>query len=174
MINYIEKYHSHLYYILGFLCFFLCFFQRIPGLTLKIGNAYPLLLLPAVMVVAALLREWTGFVTGLICGIALDTFQSGSACFNTLAFIVIGAGFGLVFRFLLNRNIKSMILAGLVGSFLFFVIRWFFLTLLAGDESAIKILFKYEIPSAIYTALFVIPFFIGFKKLCKKYLVQQS
>lgn len=174
MIKYIEKYHSHLYFILGFACFFLFFFQRIPGLSLKIGNAYPLLLLPAVMVVGALLREWTGFVTGLVCGIALDTFQSGSSCFNTLAFIFIGAGFGLIFRYLLNRNIKSIILAGSVGSFLFFFVRWFFLVLLAGDTSAGRYLFKYAIPSAIYTALFVIPFFFGFEKLCKKYLVQQS
>lgn len=174
MINYIEKYHTHLYYILGFFCFLLFFLQRIPGVTLKVGNAYPLLLLPAVMVAAALLREWAGFLTGLVCGIALDTVHNGSACFNTLAFIVIGVGFGLTFRFLLNRNIKSMILAGGVGSLIFFLARWFFLVLLAGDSSAFKILFKYELPSAIYSALFVIPFFIGFKKLSEKYLMHQS
>ena len=174
MINYIEKYHSHLYYSIVLICFSFFILQRIPALTLKIGNAYPLLLLPIVMVTACFLRERTGFWTGLACGIALDTVQNGSFCFNTIVFILFGVGFGLLFRFLLNRNIKSIILAGFIGSFIFFLTRWFFLDLITGDPSALGILIKYEIPSAIYTALFVVPFFFLFRKLCKKYLVENS
>lgn len=174
MINYIEKYHSHLYYAIGLICFGLFILQRIPMLSLKIGNACPLLLLPVVMVTACILREWTGFWTGLTCGIALDTVQNGSFCFNTIVLLLFGVSFGLLFRFLLNRNIKSIILMGFIGSFVFFMVRWFFLDFIAGDASALDILIKYEIPSAIYTALFVIPFFFIFKKLCKKHLVEQS
>ncbi len=173
MIQYTEKYHSHLYYSFGFFCFALFVLQRIPEFSLRVGTATPLLLLPAVMVTACFLREWTGFWAGLLCGIALDTVINGSACFHTFGLAVFGLCFGLMFRFFFNRNIKSVILLGGIGSFVFFLVRWFFLTLLSKDFSAGALLLRYDLPSAFYTALFVIPFFYYMRHLCRKYVIVQ-
>lgn len=173
MINYIEKYHSHLYYSIGFLCFGLFVLQRIPGLSLQIGTATPVLLLPVVMVAACFLREWAGFWFGFLSGVALDTVVNGSPVFHTITLILFGVGFGLLFRLLFNRNIKSMLLIGMIGSLLFFLLRWFFLSVIAGEPSAGALLLRYEIPSAVYTGLLIVPFFYYIRWLCKKYLVQQ-
>ena len=133
----------------------------------------PALLIPAVMVIACFLREWCGFIAGLFCGIALDTVTNGTQIFNTLTLMVLGAAVGLVFRFLLNRNIKAMIIVSVLGNILFLLLKWLFLDLFAGDSSAFDLLFKYHLPSAIYTSIFAIPFFYFVRWLCKKYLIEQ-
>lgn len=173
MINYIEKYHSHLYYSIGFLCFGLFLLQRIPGFSLRIGTATPVLILPVVMVAACFLREWAGFWIGFLSGVALDTVVNGSAVFHTVTLLLFGVVFGLLFRLLFNRNIKSVLLVGMIGSFVFFLLRWFFLSVLAGDPSSGELLLRYEIPSAIYTGLLIAPLFYYVRWLCKKFLIQQ-
>ncbi len=174
MINYIEKFHSHLYYALGLICFGLFIFQRINGLSLKVGNAVPVLLVPAVIMIACFLREWTGFWTGLVCGIALDTTVNGSAIFHTLVLMLIGVTAGLVFRFYMNRNVKSAIIIGSIGSLIFFLLKWFFLDFISGDPSAARLLIDYHFPSAIYTAIFSVPFFYFVRFLSRRYLIQQE
>lgn len=173
MINYVEKYHHNMYYSLVLLCFGIFIMQRIDLLTLKIGTACPVLLIPAVMVIACFLREWSGFISGLICGIALDTVTNGTQFFNTFALMLLGTSVGLIFRFLLNRNINAMIIVSIFGSVIFFLLKWLFLDLFVGDTSAIPLLLRYHLPSAIYTSLFAIPFFYFVKWLCKKYLIEQ-
>ena len=176
MINYVEKYHHHLYYSLVLWCFGIFILQRIEPFSLKIGTAVPVLLIPAVMVIACFLREWSGFISGLLCGIALDTVTNGIGSFNTfntIALMLLGAAVGLTFRFLLNRNIKAMIIISVLGSLLFFLLKWLFLDLFGGDPSAYGLLIRYHLPSAIYTSLFAIPFFYYARHLCKKYLIEQ-
>lgn len=173
MINYIEKYHSHLYYLLAILCFGLFILQRINGLSLKIGNAFPVLLVPAVIMIACFLREWTGFLAGLLSGIALDTVTNGTTCFNTITLMLLGVSAGLIFRLLMNRNIKSALIIGFLGCLVYFVAKWFFLDVLSGDASAMQLLLRYHLPSALYTAVFTVPFFFFVRKLTKKYLIQQ-
>lgn len=173
MINYIEKYNSQLYYVIAFGCFGLFIFQRIPYCHLSIGTATPTLLVPVVIMVACFLREWTGFLIGLFCGIALDTVMSGSSCFNTITLMFIGLAAGLVFRLLLNRNIKAAAIAGALGSAIYYLLKWLFFDLFAGDSSAIALLLRYHLPSAIYTAVFTVPLFFIVKKLTEKYVVSQ-
>lgn len=173
MINYVEKYHHHMYYSIILSCFGMFILQRLDFFTLQIGRAVPILLVPAVIVIACFLREWTGFITGLCCGIALDTVTNGSYCFNTIALMLLGTAAGLIFRLFLNRNIKAIIIVGLLGSLIFFIFKWLFLDLFSGDASAVQILLRYHLPSAIYSAVFVIPFFYYVKWLCHKYLIQK-
>ena len=173
MINYVEKYHHHIYYSLVLLCFGLFVIQRIDNLDFKIGNAYPVLLVPAVVVISCFLREWCGFITGLVCGIALDTVTNGTQYFNTLTLMILGAAVGLTFSFFLNRNIKAVIIVSVLVSIIFFLLKWIFLDLFTGDPSAVDLLLRYHLPSAFYTSLFAIPFFYFIRWLCKKNLVEQ-
>ncbi|MBQ5765462.1 MAG: hypothetical protein IIW03_04905 [Clostridia bacterium] len=173
MINYIEKYHSHLYYILTLCLFGLFVLQRIPYLSLTVATATPTLLLPAVIVIACFLREWTGFWVGLISGIALDTVTNGTSILNTLLLLVIGVAAGLAFRLFLNRNLKAVLVFGIIVSVAFYLIKWLFLDLFAGDSSAFALLFYYHLPSALYTAAFSVPFYYFVRWLSQKYLIEQ-
>lgn len=174
MINYVEKYHPYIYGILGLASLSTFILQRVPFLTLRIGTATPLLLLPLLVVIACFLKEWVGFWFGILFGIGLDVFMADSRVFNTLFFAVIGVGAGLLFHYFFNKNIKAVILGGFLICIVYFFTRWFIFTLIAGDGSPFLNLFKYEIPSLIYTATFVIPFYYFLKYLCKRYLVHNS
>lgn len=174
MINNVEKYHPYIYGVLGLGAFLLFIMQKVEGLSLKIGTATPVLLLPMLIVISCFLKEWVGFWFGLVFGIALDVFMADSRIFNTVAFILIGVGAGLLFHYFFNRNIKAVIIGGFIICFAYFLLKWLFLTFFFGDDSAFLVLFKYEIPSAIYSALFVIPFFYFVKRLCKKYIIHNS
>lgn len=174
MIDNVEKYHSQLYIILGISCFFIFLFQKIPFFSLKIGPATPVLLLPLVILIGCFLKEWVGFWFGFLCGTALDVFMADSRCFNTVAFILVGAGAGFLFHFFFNRNIKAVVLGGLLLCLAYFFSKWLVLTVFLGDSSAVKILFKYELTSALYSALFLVPFFYYVRKLCTRYLIHNN
>ena len=174
MINNVEKYHPYIYGVLGLFSFLLFVLQRLSGLSLKISTATPVLLLPLVIVIACFLKEWVGFWFGFASGVMLDIFMADSRIFNTIAFIVVGIGAGLLFHYFFNRNIKAVILGGLIICFVYFFFKWLFLSVFKGDASAFALLCRYEIPSAIYSAVFLVPFFFFVKKLCKKYIIHNS
>lgn len=174
MINNVEKYHPYIYGILGLSAFFLFTLQRIPRLSLSVGTATPNLLLPLIIVIACFLKEWVGFWFGLVSGVALDVFASDSRLFNTIAFTLIGVAAGLLFHFLFNRNIKAVIIGGFIICFAYFLFKWLILTVFLKDGSAFGVLFKYELPSAIYSTLFTIPFFFFVKNLCAKYIIHNN
>lgn len=173
MIQYIEKYSAALYYTFGLVCLGFFLFQRIDGCSLKIGHACPELLLIAVVAAGLFFREWTGFWFGLFCGIALDTVAASSRCFYSFALMTVGFLSGFAFHFLLNRNIKSAMLAGTFFSILFFSSSWFFLCFLKGDPSALQMYLTYYLPSAIYTAVFMLPFFYFVRWLAKRNILEK-
>ncbi len=174
MIDNKEKYGISVYCVLGLNCFFLFILQRTPGLSFKIGTATPILLIPMIVAVACFLREWAGFLFGLVCGIALDVFVGGSRCFHTVALLLIGALAGLLYHYFFNRNIKSAIIGGVCFSFAFCLARWIYLCLAQGDSSAFLMLIRYEIPSALYTSLFIVPFFYYTRWLTRRHLIHNS
>ena len=171
MINNVEKYHPYIYGVLGFSSLILFLLQKIPGFSLRVGTATPILLLPLLIVISCFLKEWVGFWFGLLFGVALDIFAPGSRIFNTIIFILIGVGAGLLFHYFFNRNIKAVVIGGFIICFAYFTVKWMIFTVFFAEGSAFLRLFKYEIPSLIYTALFVIPFFYFVKKLCKRYII---
>lgn len=172
MIDNVQKYNISLYGILGLNCFFLLILQRAPGLSLTIGTATPALLVAMVVVIACFLKEWTGFLFGLVCGIGLDVFSSGSRSFNTVCLLIIGAFAGILYHYFFNRNIKSVIIGGTIFSFIYFILRWFYLCLLEGDSSALLMLVRYDLPSALYTSFFAIPLFYYIRWLVKRHLIR--
>lgn len=172
MIDNSERYSISLYCTLGLTCFLLLIMQKTSGLSLTMGTATPVLLVPMVVAVSCFLREWTGFLFGLFCGIGMDIFSSGSRCFNTIAMILVGAFAGLLYHYIFNRNLKSVIIGSVIFSFGFCFIRWVYLCLFAGDGSAFLMLIRYEIPSALYTSVFILPFYYFTKHLANRHLIR--
>lgn len=174
MIDNKAKYDISVYCTLGLNCLFLFFLQRTPGLSLKIGTATPVILIPFIITIACFLREWAGFWFGFFCGISLDVFTLGSRCFNTVCLLIIGTLAGLLYHYIFNRNIKSVIIGGVGFSFVYCISRWIYLTVFGGDSSAMIMLVRYELPSALYTALFTVPFFYYIRWLTRRHLIHNN
>lgn len=108
-------------------------------------------------------------LTGLAVGICMDGVTGETVCFNSIILILIGVTTSLISKHLFNRNIRSAFVLSLLGNLVYFGTRW--LIFYAFDStviSAFTYLLDYAIPSAVYTAVFIIPFFYLERTFYKK------
>lgn len=138
-----------------------------PFFSLKIGNAVPIMSIAAVVTVAFYYGEWWGFTAGVISGIFADAVTSDSYCFNAMMLLLIGVLSGVLLRKYLNRNIFSALALAAAASGIYFFLNGIFFISHNGALQGFEYLLLHSLPSAVYSALFIIPFyFIG--KLIKK------
>ena len=156
-------------YIINFLIFALLFLVNtsFEG-ALQIRKATPLLLFPFLTAFAINNEELPSFTAGLLIGICLDAVTIGSFCFNTIVLALIGAATSFTSKYLFNKNIRAAIVLALFGALIYFIFNWLFkFAFVSGVKNSIIYLLEYAIPSAIYTAVFVIPAFYLQRKLQK-------
>ncbi len=139
--------------------FFLFYLITYTGLfPLKIGNAAPAPLIPLTVCVAFFFDEWKGFIAGVITGIAMDAVASEAVCFNTFIMLIIGLACGLLVTHYLNRNVYTIGVLSITSSLIYFGARWLLQSHSSAASAANSLLF-YALPSAVYSALFIIPFY---------------
>ncbi len=124
-------------------------------LVINIGNAAPQLLISAVVAVGIFYGEWTGFTVGMITGIFADAVAANTVCFNMITFMLIGLITGLLINRYLNLNIFSAMILSLAASFLYHLSFWIIFFVIGGVESAWQYFLFYQLPSIIYSAVFI-------------------
>lgn len=144
------------YVVLFFLLYLLSTTELLP---LKIGNASPLPLIPAVTMIAFVFGVWPGFWAGILCGIALDAVLAPASCFNTLTLLIIGGVAGYVTDRYLNKNIYTLAVLSVLSAAAYFSAKWFVLYFLASSADALEYLLFYALPSGIYSAVFILPIY---------------
>ncbi len=162
------KKNSRRYISLGINLFLiaLLYLLRYSGLmTLAIGQAVPITLLPLTVSIAVFFGEWYGAAAGFCAGALMDTSMSGSSCFNTLTVMLIGLIAGILSSYFLNKNIRSAAVLSLGTAFLYLITRQIFFYSFKGISIGADYYALYFIPTAVYTALFIIPFYFLEKKL---------
>ncbi len=168
----IKKVNSVIVYpALALFLFFVFLLGRIPGLTLKIGEAMPLLIIPALVALCIFYKEWIGFFYGLFVGFLLDSVTVGSNFLSTFSVMVIAVFAGLMASYVININLKAALVLSLICSLLYYFSNWFFLIALSAEQYKLYYLLKISLPGAVYTSVFIIPFFYLFKwfyKCCNR------
>lgn len=146
--------------------FFVLVLFHYSGASIKILTANPMAAIALLVAVIMFSSEAAGVFTGAALGIVLDSVTSTPIGFNTVTLIVISFAATLASHYLFNRNIKSALTLCLICSFLYFFARWIAGFAFAGDtEASFSYLFRYAAPSAVYTTLFMVPFFYIEKRL---------
>lgn len=139
---------------------------RYSGLmTLKIGQAVPITLIPFVVAVAIFYGEWWGATSGFFAGALMDGSMSGSSCFNTLTVMLIGLISGVLASYFMNKNIRSAACLSLGTAFAYLFTRMLFFYSFRGISTGADYYSLYFIPTVFYTALFIVPFYFLEKKL---------
>ena len=142
--------------ILAFLIFILHYTSLID---ISIYTASPLILLPLCIAVAMFRGELTGIIFSLICGLACDSISS-STSFNTLVFMFTGFFVGLLAKNIFNRNFRGALALALISSAFYFGLKWILEYFITDVQGKVYYLLVYTVPSAFYTSLFIIPFFL--------------
>ncbi len=157
MTNQKNHYLHIVLYVIFFALLFLINYTEI--LPLRIANASPMPLVAAVVTVAFYYGEWLGFWSGLIAGIFADAVSSQLTGFNTILLMLIGLIAGLLMTYILNKNIYAAGVLSLSANILYFGAKWLVEYLFLGSNDAADYLLFYAAPSAVYSALFIIPFY---------------
>lgn len=156
-------------FTLNILIFFLSIlFFYTDSLSISIKGATVLLVIPILTAYSVFHSPLRSSLVGLICGIFMDACMAGSYCFNAAILLLIGAMVSVISNNLFNKNIQSATVLSLITSSLYFVLQWiFFHTTNVNLTDNFMYLFKYAFPSAIFTAIFIFPFYYLYKHFQK-------
>lgn len=142
------------------------FFMHYGRITLAVGKAIPVILIPLSLSVAICYNENAGLIMSLATGALMDSASAESSLFNTL-FLVIGCTVCSVLSSrVLNRNIKAAACLSFGLSFGYFFAKYLIFFSFSGIAATSDYFITYLIPSAVYTALWIIPLYFLQKKLC--------
>jgi rod shape-determining protein MreD len=142
------------------------FTMRHSGLApLSIGQATPLILLPLVVSISIFYGENVGLLTGFLTGAFMDSVSADSSCFNTLFMLICSAVCGMLSSGLLNRNLKAAICLSVGTSFAYFSLKYLIFFVFSGVSVDYSYFALYLVPSAVYTSLWILPFYFINKKL---------
>ncbi len=136
--------------IYGVICFTVCLLQTTGVMTLQIGTASTVLVLPLIIYAGFFFGEYSGMYFGLIFGALCDTYSS-TLCYNTVILMIIGVACGLFVKYLFNANLASAIVLNVASAIVYFFIKWLVFYAFV-DPACMFILYQFTLPSAIYTA----------------------
>ncbi len=138
------------------------------GFNITIKTATPFLLLPMLLAFAVFGSTTKSAFLGLLLGACADSVANGSYCFNTIILLIIGTAACLCANNLFNKNIKATVVLSFVFSVIYYFAQWItFHAIGYTSKAALEYLFSYSFPSAIYTSLFIIPFYLIFRHFDK-------
>lgn len=147
----------------------LFFALRYSGLSvLSIGQAIPLILLPLSVSISMFYGENVGLLTGFFTGAFMDSASTESSCFNTLFMVVACMVCGLLSSNFLNKNLKAAICMSAGASFAYFILKYLIFFAFLGTSVDYSYFTLYLIPSAVYTSVWIIPFYFLNKKLSER------
>ncbi len=126
---------------------------------ISIYAASPFILLSLCIAVAVFRGELTGLIFGAVCGAACDAVASSTVIFNSVTLMLIGFFAGILSKNIFNKNFKGTLLLSLIFSSLYFALKWFIFYLLPDVQGKVYHLLWNIAPCALYTAVFIIPFF---------------
>lgn len=137
-------------------------------INLSILNATPMLLLPLITAFAIFSPMSACIIASLISGALIDSVAQGY-CFNTLVLLIIAVCVNLFSNSLFNKNLISAIVLSLISSGGYYFLIWGRFHIIGKTvEDSLGYLFRYALPSAVYSALFIFPFYYLYKYLNDK------
>ena len=137
-------------------------------LTLSINGIAPLLILPIITAYSLFHSPIRSAVVATACGIFMDACVVGAFCFNAVVLLVIATFVSASSNNIFNKNIQSASMLSLICCGFYFVFLWlcFHTDNVTLNDSLIYLL-KYALPTAIYSAVFILPFYYIFRHFNK-------
>ena len=129
-------------------------------ISIKILTANPMLPLTLLVAIAMFSSELTACLTGLFVGMFVDSVASTPSGFNSIIFFILAFAVSLTVRYLFNNNIRSGLALCFLSSAIYALLRFVFCFAFSNSFSeSLNYLLRYTLPSAVYTALLIIPFY---------------
>lgn len=155
-----KKHHPFVVLINILVFIFVLFFDSNPFIDISIKNAAPLLALPLITGFSIFSSPKRSAVAGFFIGAVTDSIAMKSYCFNALLFLSLGVGISLAANNLFNKNVRAATALSLITAVIYYTSYWLcFMAFGVGMKNSLIYLLGYALPSAIYSAVFIFPFF---------------
>ncbi|MBR4909959.1 MAG: hypothetical protein IKZ47_01385 [Clostridia bacterium] len=149
--------------------FFILLLFHYSGASIKIAGANPISALALLVAVIMFSSELTGVCAGILTGIVMDGVAATPAGFNTVVLMLLSFAAAILSHYIFNRNVQSAATLCLLFTVVYYIARWLVTFAFAGDlEGGFNYLIVTAAPSAVYTTLFIIPFYYLQKYLFSK------
>lgn len=156
----LAKRHHPFIFILNLLIFAAAVILSPIESLISIKTATPMLILPILTAFSVFGSVYSAALSGFLAGACLDSITSGSYCFNSIALLLVGVAVNLCANNLFNKNIRSAAVLALLAASFYFILKWILFFAVGSDISVSMLyLLKYALPSAVYSAVFIFPFF---------------
>ncbi len=119
-------------------------------MTLQIGTASAVLILPLVVYAGFYFGVYGGAVIGFLSGTVTDVYSS-TLMYNTVALTVVGFFSGLIIARLFNRNFAAASVLNVSASVLYFFLKWLIVYAFK-DPAPMFVFTRFSLPSIVYTA----------------------
>lgn len=161
-----NKGHRIKYAAVSFFLFFGFFLLHYSvNLDISIKTATPIILLPLLTAFSMFSSPGTAAAVGLILGICMDGAASGVLCFNAVVLMLSATMASALSSRLFNRNVRSAFILTLAVTLVYFILRWLiFYAFSVSARDNLRYLLHFAFPGAVYTVLFIFPFYFIFKR----------
>lgn len=166
-----KKHHPLIFIANVLIFFFVIFFHTSEVFNIGIKNATPLLLLPLLTAFSFFSGVGTAAVAGFVSGAFMDSVASHTHCFNTVVLMLVGVFVSLAADNLFNKNISAAAVLSLIASAVYYLLMWLFFHGIGNTvRDSLTYLLSYALPSAVYSALFIVPFYFIYRYFdrCRK------
>ena len=147
------------------LIFFVAILRYSSLATFKLGDAVPLVLLPVIIAIAMFFGDNASILSALFAGVLMDSMSADSSWFNTIFFVITAAVCNFLCSRFLNKNLKAALSLTAIVSLIYFFLKYLIFFVFAGITVNYDYFVLHLIPSVVYTAVFIIPFYFLEKKL---------
>ena len=146
--------------------------QNSSGQLLDIKGAKPYMLVPLVVCIGMFEREAVGGAFGLFAGLLWDMVSSNMPGFHALVLMVIGCTSGLLITYIMRNNLLTSILLSICAILIHSILYWLFFILLDNVGQPLYALYRFILPSSLYTLFFTPVFYFLVREIMKKIRIQ--
>ena len=163
--------HSYVYYsVLGIGLALVYFIQSATPLLPSVLGVKPTPAFILMLCISAFGGETAAIISGLALGIATDVGSTSPDGFNALTMMLMGLACSLLATYLFNSRLPAAAVICGIFTALYYLLNWIVCVLARGHEGAFTYLWRFALPGAIYTWLFVFLFWPLVSLLSKKSL----
>ena len=167
-----RRQHGYLYYTAWCLVLLAAFLVQSTSLLPALRGIKPLLLTALVCAVGVFNGVTASFAFGLAAGVLTDLTSVAPDGFHALAMSLLALTVSLLVEYLFNQRLITAGLLSLGGCLLYELALFLFLELPKGYEGVGAYFWRVSLPAALYTWLFVLPFYFVARYLA--YLSQRD
>lgn len=170
-----KKKHPIITLIKVLIFIFVLLFYYADIFTFSIKGITPLIILPIIIAYSMFHSPIRSVLVATACGIFMDACVVGAFCFNAMILLLISAFVSVSSNNIFNKNIQSASMLSLIGCGFYFILLWicFHNNNVTLNDSLIYLL-KYAFPTAVFSAIFIVPFYYLFKYFNKITITEQK